>query len=87
MVMCGNMLLYGRFLWNSVVTCVVTCPKNGNMCQKVQYQPGFYGVYLRASKEDFDPRVMVDQAEGLCHQITLHFGRLNIETGALYYCI
>ena len=30
---------------------------------------------------------MVDQAESLCHRITLHFGRLNIETGALYYCI
>ena len=28
----------------------------------------------------------MDQAEGLCHRITLHFGRLNIETGALYYC-
>ena len=40
-----------------------------------------------ASKEDFHPRVTVDQAEGLCHRITLHFGRLNIETGALYYCI
>ena len=40
-----------------------------------------------ASKEDFHPRVTVDQAEDLCHRITLHFGRLNIETGALYYCI
>ena len=38
-------------------------------------------------KEDFHPRVTVDQAEGLCQRITLHFGRLNIETGALYYCI
>ena len=38
-------------------------------------------------EEDFHPRVTVDQAEGLCHRITLHFGRLNIETGALYYCI
>ena len=28
----------------------------------------------------------MDQAEGLCHRITLHFGRLNIETGVLYYC-
>ena len=37
--------------------------------------------------EDFHPRVTVDQAEGLCHRSTLHFGRLNIETGALYYCI
>ena len=37
--------------------------------------------------EDFHLRVTVDQAEGLCHRITLHFGRLNIETGALYYCI
>ena len=26
----------------------------------------------------------MDQAEGLCHRITLHFGRLNIETGVLY---
>ena len=34
--------------------------------------------------EDFHPRVTVDQAEGLCHRITLHFGRLYIETGALY---
>ena len=42
----------------------------------------------RASeREDFHPRVTVDQAEGLCHRITLDFGRLNIETGALYYCI
>ena len=41
----------------------------------------------QASKEDFHPRVTVDQAEGLCHRITLHFGRLNIETRALYYCI
>ena len=39
------------------------------------------------NKEDFHPRVTVDQAEGLCHRIILHFGRLNIETGALYYCI
>ena len=37
--------------------------------------------------EDFHPRLTVDQAEGLCHLITLHFGRLNIETGVLYYCI
>ena len=37
--------------------------------------------------EDFHPGVTVDQAEGLCHRITLHFGRLNIETGALYCCI
>ena len=29
----------------------------------------------------------MDQAEGLCHRSTLHFGRLNIETGVLYYCI
>ena len=42
---------------------------------------------LQASKEDFHPRVTVDQAERLCHRITLHFGRLKIETGALYYCI
>ena len=37
--------------------------------------------------EDFHPKVTVDQAEGLCHRITLHFGRLDIETGALYNCI
>ena len=37
--------------------------------------------------KNFHPRVTVDQAEGLCNRITLHFGRLNIETGALYYCI
>ena len=42
----------------------------------------------RSSKqEDFHRRVTVDQDEGLCHRITLHFGKLNIETGALYYCI
>ena len=29
----------------------------------------------------------MDQAEGLCHRITLYFGRLNIETGVLYYCV
>ena len=38
-------------------------------------------------QEGFHPRVTVDQAEGLCHRITLHFGRLYIETGALFYCI
>ena len=38
-------------------------------------------------KEDLHLRVTVDQAESLCHRITLHFGRLNIETGAQYYCI
>ena len=37
--------------------------------------------------EDFHPRVTVDQAEGLCHRITLNFGMFGIETGALYYCI
>ena len=37
--------------------------------------------------KNFHPWVTVDQAEGLCHRSTLHFGRLNIETGALYYCI
>ena len=42
---------------------------------------------IRKNKEDFHPRVTVDQAEGICHRITLHFGRLNIETGALYYRI
>ena len=36
---------------------------------------------------NFHPGVTVDQAEGLCHRITQHFGRLNIETGALYYCV
>ena len=45
-------------------------------------------IQLRTRQaEDFHPKVTVDQAEGLCHRITLHFGRLDIETGALYYCI
>ena len=47
MVTCGNVLLYGRFHSNSVVTCMVTCHKNGNMCQNVQYQLGIHGVCLR----------------------------------------
>ena len=44
------------------------------------------GIDDASEREDFHPRVTVDQAEGLCHRITLHFERLNIETGALYYC-
>ena len=42
---------------------------------------------LSSKQKDFHPRVTVDQAEDLCHRIILHFGRLNIESGALYYCI
>ena len=31
MVTCGDVLLYGRFHSNSVVTCVVTCVKKFNI--------------------------------------------------------
>ena len=62
MVMSGNVLLYGRFHSNSVVTCVVACMvmchKNDNVCQKVQYQLGIHGVCLRN--------------EGRCHTPWLH---------------
>ena len=44
-------------------------------------------ILATTTGKNFHPGVTADQAEGLCHRITLHFGRLNIETGALYYCI
>ena len=43
--------------------------------------PFSFALQQKRTKEDFHPRVTVDQDEGLCHRITLHSGRLNIETG------
>ena len=55
--------------------------------QQAKINDGLKASKQASKQKDFHPRVTVDQAEGLCHQITLHFGRLNIETGALSYCI
>ena len=81
-----------RFSRDHVVECsertVLSCLEPVCLCWR-RFERYFSHHLAKSDRqtEDFHPKVTVDQAEGLCHRITLHFGRLDIETGALYHCI